>query len=93
MKRLIALKSTAYAGKRLKAGVTFDANDQDVRILKALKWAADAPVVVARKPAPSISAPPASFEEMVVAGTDKFPADETEDKPKRLYRRKDMAAE
>ena len=91
MKRLIALKSTAYAGKRLKAGVTFDANDQDVRILKALKWAADAPVVVARKPAPSISAPPASFEGMVVAGTDKSPADE--DKPKRLYRRKDMAAE
>ncbi len=41
MKKLTALKTTAYGGQRLKAGEPFNAADKDVRILKALGWAKD----------------------------------------------------
>jgi hypothetical protein len=41
MQKLVLLKKYSYAGKHLKPGDIFDAKDADVRLLKALKVAAD----------------------------------------------------
>jgi hypothetical protein len=41
MKKLVLLKKYSYAGKHMKPGDIFDAKDADVRLLKALKVAAD----------------------------------------------------
>jgi hypothetical protein len=41
MQKLVLLKKYSYAGKHLKPGDIFDAKDADVRLLKALRVAAD----------------------------------------------------
>jgi hypothetical protein len=41
MQKLVLLKKYSYAGKHMKPGDIFDAKDADVRLLKALKVAAD----------------------------------------------------
>lgn len=37
--KMVALKEFRYAGKQIDAGTEFDARDQDVRILEAIKKA------------------------------------------------------
>jgi hypothetical protein len=97
--KLKALRALRYAGKSVLKGGVFECKAGDVRLLVGAKIAENYVEPVARKPvtksiptvAPTISAPPASFEEMVIAGTAKLPAED--DAPKRAYKRKDLVAE
>lgn len=104
MTRMIALKPHRYASER-KVGEHYECAAKDLRLVKALGWAAEAPA----EPEPVIYAPkrayvrrdvvaespPAQVEEPAREATlavDAEPEPAT-DKPKRAYHRRDMKAE
>ncbi len=80
--KLIAIKPHRFDGYR-RVGDTYEATPAEARLVKALKWAADAPAV--RAPVVAAS-PPAAVEPLAP------PAVEPE-RVKRAYRRRDMVAE
>jgi hypothetical protein len=104
MKKLVLLKKYSYAGKHLKPGDIFDAKDADVRLLKALKVAADyvpppepkktwrdvAAIAPAVEPVVRVE-DPYTFSADTLAGSPAQTVEPT--KEKRRYLRRDMKAE
>lgn len=95
MVRLITLKPISYGGKRLKAGIPFDAPDKQARILKAMKAAKDYdPATYFTTSVPKAAPPPpAPVEAPQLSAAPDDSTDETQATAKRTYKRRDVVAE
>lgn len=91
MPTLTAIKRFRFAGKLLAPGDRFECNPYNARVLTALGRAAiEPPKPVQPAPQVDICSPPADPEPSLLPPED----DPTQqDKPKRQYKRRDMAAE
>ncbi len=99
--KMVSLKSHRYGGRKLSAGDTFECGATHRRVLVAIGAADDAPPEPVVSPEPKRRAPAAekapevAAEPVMAEIPDVTPADavDGEDKPKRAYKRRDMAAE